>query len=159
MPDDNSLPDSLLRLQNAVSLIAATPGYQSVGEDLYQLLMQGKLQFHPALGDRGQATLGGRLLIGPEALYSSPVSLAETLVHEHWHLRRQPPIEKTASFWLGVATGKPVMRRYELPAYQAALRFLAAVEATFPALAAEARSEQEAVRESFAASYTGTLTV
>jgi hypothetical protein len=121
--------------------------------------MQGKLQFIPTLEDRGQATLGGRILIGPEAIYSSPLSLAETLVHEQWHLRRQPPLEKTASFWIGIATGKPVMRRYETPAYQAALRFLAAVEMAIPELAAEARSEQEAVRESFAANYTGTISV
>jgi hypothetical protein len=117
----------------------------------------GKLQFVPTLEDRGQATLAGRLLVGPEAVFSSVVSLAETLVHEHWHLRRQPPLEKTASFWIGVATGKPVMRRYEMPAYISALAFLAAVEAAFPAIAEEAQSEQEMVRASFATFYGGPL--
>ncbi|MES2459956.1 MAG: hypothetical protein V4671_05175 [Armatimonadota bacterium] len=154
----NAAPDSARRLQDAVSLVRATPGYDTIGDDLARLLTQGKLQFMPTLEDRGQATLGGRLLVGPEAVFSSPVSLAETLVHEHWHLRRQPPLEKTASFWLGVATGKPVMRRYEMPAYRSALHFLVAVESAFPQFADEARAEQEMVRASFAEFYGGPLT-
>ncbi len=144
-------------LQSAITLVAQTLGYETVGTDLLRLLQSEKLQFVPTLEDRGQATLGGRLLIGPEALYSGLVGLAETLVHEHWHLRRQLPLEKTAPFWIGVATGKPVMRRYEAPAYRAALNFLAAVESTFPALASEARSEQEIIRASFADFYGGPL--
>ena len=158
MPDTEPASDLEQRLRNAIALVSATPGYESVGAELGRLLSTGKLQFVPALVDRGEATLGGRLLVGPEALYSSPVGLAETLVHEYWHLRRQPPLEKTTSFWIGVATGKPVMRRYEMPAYRFALRFLTAVGQTFPTLAEEARSEQEMIRASFADSYGGPLT-
>jgi hypothetical protein len=158
MPEYDSVSDFAPRLQDAVSLVRATPRFETVGDDLAHLLSGGKLQFIPTLADRGEATLGGRLLIGPEAIYGSLVSLAETLVHEHWHLRRQPPLQKTASFWIGVATGKPVMRRYEMPAYKAALEFLAAVEEAFPLLADEARTEQEMVRASFALFYGGPLT-
>jgi hypothetical protein len=158
MPQQNFASDVSLRLQQAIFLIRSTPGYDRVGGDLADLLARGKLQFIPALEDRGQATLGGRLLVGPEAVYSGAVSLAETLVHEHWHLRRQPPLEKTASFWIGFATGKPVMRRYEMPAYRFALRFLMAVAEAFPDLSEEARAEHEMVRVAFAASYGGSLT-
>lgn len=153
MPDT----DFTQRLQNAVALVSATPGYDTVGVDLAGLLSNGKLQFIPTLVDRGEATLGGRLLIGPEALYSSLVGLAETLVHEYWHLRRQIPLEKTASFWIGFATRKPVMRRYEMPAYRFALDFLTAVSQAFPDLAEEARAEQGMIRASFADSYGGPL--
>ena len=157
MPSPDSFPSADTVLQSAIALVAQTPGYETVGADLLRLLQRGRLQFVPTLEDRGQATLGGCLLLGPEALGSSPLGLAETLVHEMWHLRRQSPLAKTASFWIGVATGKPVMRRYEAPAYQSALRFLATVESTFPEWAGEARSEQEIIRASFDEFYGGPL--
>jgi hypothetical protein len=158
MPETDSVSDPDRRLRAAISLVSATPGYDTVGKDLSNLYDRGKLEFVPTLEDRGQATLGGRLLIGPEAVYDGLVSLAETLVHEHWHLRHQLPLEKTASFWAGFVTGKHVMRRYEMPAYKAALQFLAAVEATFPHFAEEARAEQNSIHASFAQFYGGPLT-
>ncbi|MBC8101885.1 MAG: hypothetical protein H7Z41_04775 [Cytophagales bacterium] len=148
-------PDA--RLQAAIDLVAKTPGYESAGRELFDLRLRGKLRFLPDLADRGQATLGGQILIGPEALWGGTVGLAETLVHEHWHLRRQSVFAKTSSFWMGVATRQPVLRRYEIPAYGAALSFLVAVAARFPELAGEARSEQESVRASFADGYNGPL--
>jgi hypothetical protein len=48
-------------------------------------------------------------------------------VHEANHLR-QNPLLKTVSFWGGVVTRTPGMRRYEQPAYQAAVDFLEAVK-------------------------------
>jgi hypothetical protein len=140
----------------ALLLIALTPGYEAVASDLSGRRARGRVRIVPDLQDRAQATLSGVVLIGPEALEGGTLGLAQTLVHEAYHLR-QFPLEKTASFWLGVATGKPVMRRYEAPAYQAALRFLETVAAAFSELASEAAHEAAAVRATFAACYGGPL--
>lgn len=51
----------------------------------------------------------------------------------------------------------PVMRRYEQPAYQAALDFLQAVKGAHPHLAEEAAGEQAAVRQVFEIGFGGTL--
>lgn len=110
-----------------------------------------------ALQDRAQAGLLGTITLGPEAAEASPVSLAQTLVHEHHHLH-QNLLLKTLSFWLGILTRTPVMRRYEQPAYQAAVDFLEAVKRTHPRLAGEAQAEQVAIRQVFAADFGGTLT-
>jgi hypothetical protein len=69
----------------------------------------------------------------------------------------QNPLLKTASFWGGVLTRTPVMRRYEQPAYQSAVDFLEAVRRTHPHLADEAQAEQNAIRQVFAADFDGAL--
>lgn len=148
--------DAAARVREAVALIARTPGYAGVAADLAGWIARERVRFVPALEDRGQATLTGRLLLGPEALSGHALGLAETLVHEHFHLRRQTPLAKTASFWGGALTGRPVMRAYEAPAYRAALEFLAAVGAALPEWSAAARAERDAVLATFAACYGGT---
>ena len=92
--------------------------------------------------------------MGPEpfAPGSTLLGLAETLVHERFHLT-QNPLEKTVSFWTGVATKTDGMARYEKPAYQAAETFLERFRQTFPALAAESEAELVAVRDTFESSY------
>jgi hypothetical protein len=140
-------------VEAAIALIAATPGYDDVARDLRRLLERGKIRFVPALEDRAHAGLTGTITLGPEALEASALGLAETLVHEHFHLRRQSHLAKTVSFWRGVLTGAPVMRAYERPAYAAALDFLRAVERAFPEQAADARREQTEVAAAFAAVY------
>jgi hypothetical protein len=137
----------------ALDLIAATPGYQTVARDLEWLARRGRIRFVPTLTDRAHAGLLGAITLGPEALAGSALSLAETLVHEHYHLRRQSHFAKTASFWQGVFTQTPVMARYERPAYQTALDFLHAVARAFPDLADEAQGEATAVMETYAAHY------
>lgn len=141
------------RVEAAIDLIAATPGYGEVAEDLRRLLDRGKIRHEASLQDRAHAGLTGTITLGPEALEASALGLAETLVHEHFHLRRQSHFAKTASFWRGVWTRTSVMRAYEQPAYAAALAFLQAVERAFPEQAEEARHEQVAVAAAFAASY------
>lgn len=143
----------MTRVEAALDLIAATPGYGEIAVDLRRLLERGKIRFAPALEDRAHAGLTGTITLGPEALEASALGLAETLVHEHFHLRRQSQLAKTVSFWRGVLTRTPVMRAYERPAYAAALHFLRAVEAAFPEQAAEARQEQAAVAATFTAVY------
>lgn len=145
------------KVEAAIGLIAAVPGYEGEAESLSGLLAAGRIRFVPALADRAQATLTGVILLGPEALSSNLLSLAETLVHEQHH-RRQFPLLKTASFWAGVVTGTHVMRRYERPAYEAALRFLEAAERALPGWAAEARAERRAVAASFQTHYGDVLT-
>jgi hypothetical protein len=49
------------------------------------------------------------------------------------------------------------MRRYERPAYQAAIDFMQAVKQAHPHLAEEAQAEQDAVRHVFAMDYGGAL--
>jgi hypothetical protein len=140
------------RLREAILLIGRTPGYAETARELAELLARGKIRFVPTLEDRGQATLTGVILLGPEPFQEGTLGLAETLVHEAYH-RHQFPLLKTASFWSGVVTGTPVMRRYERPAYEAALRFLEAVETAFPEWAAEARQERALVAATFAQVY------
>ncbi len=141
-------------LDAALTLIAATPGYEAMAADLSRLRDRGRIRFAPDLSDRAHAGLLGALLLGPEVFAAnSALSLAETLVHEHHHLFRQPPLLKTVSFWAGVATRTPTMARYERPAYDAALDFLAAVARAHPDLADEAATETSAVEATFAANY------
>lgn len=141
-----------LRFQAAVALIAQTPGYASVAHDLQIRFHSGRVRFVPGLADRGQATLSGVLLIGPEAADGSTLGFAETLVHEQYHLH-QFPLLKTVSFWAGITTRTPTMRRYEKPAYRAAYHFLLAVAQTLPDLQSEARQEMAAVASVFASEY------
>lgn len=137
----------------AISLIERTPGYEALGVELRGLAASGRIVLVPHLTDRAHAGLTGRIYLGPEPFAEGSVlGLAETLVHERFHLH-QFPLLKTASFWAGVATGTPPMARYERPAYRAAYDFLEAVAAAFPDLTDEARREQAAVAAVFAAEY------
>lgn len=143
-------------LPEALRLIQSTPGYAEIGVRLAQMSSEGRLRVDPELEDRAQTGLTGIITLGLEAAEASPLSLAQTLVHEHYHLR-QNPLLKTSSFWGGVLTHTPVMRRYEQPAYQAALDFLEAVKTAHPLLAREAEAEQTAVRQVFTIGFGGTL--
>ncbi|RYG75304.1 hypothetical protein EON80_01080 [bacterium] len=138
-----------LSLQKALRVIQKTPGYVEVGVELAQMVSDGLVRFDAELEDRAQAGLLGVITLGPEAVESSPLSLAQTLVHEHFHLR-QNPFLKTVSFWSGILQGAHLMKRYERPAYQAAHDFLDAVKRTNPNLANEAEAEQRAIRQVFA---------
>ncbi|MCX6367197.1 MAG: hypothetical protein NTX57_10875 [Armatimonadetes bacterium] len=136
------------KIAEAIALIGRTPGYERAAQNLSRR----RILYVPTLEDRGQATLFGVILIGPEALQGSLVGLAETLVHEEFHTR-QNHFLKTHSFWSGVFTRTPVMARYERPAYQAALDFLTALAAAFPEHAEEALAEHEMVQASYRAFY------
>jgi len=138
------------RVRQAIELIGRTPGYAGEARELADLLARGRIHCAPGLEDRALVTLTGRIQLGPEALDGSLVGLAATLIHERFHLH-QSPFLKTASFWAGVATRTPILRRYERPAYAAALRFLQTVAGTFPDLATIARGEAEGVEATFAA--------
>lgn len=131
--------------QSALQLIAATPGYEKTAHELKRLAQSGRMRFDASLEDRAQTGLLKTIVIGPEAMESSPLSLAQTLVHEQFHLH-QNPLLKTVSFWSGVATRTSVMARYERPAYRAAWEFLQAVACAHPLLANAARAEQNAIR-------------
>ncbi len=139
-------------LSEALELIRATPGYLETGVALAQLASENRIRIDGNLPDRACTNVWGIITLGPEAIESSALSLAQTLVHERYHLR-QNPFLKTASFWTGVLTRTPVMRRYEQPAYQAALDFLEVVKRTQPHLTVEANSEQNAIRVVFANDY------
>jgi hypothetical protein len=145
-----TVPEWEERLRQAIELIGRTPGYAEEARELADLLARGRIGFAPNLDDRALVTLTGRIQLGPEALDGPLVGLAATLIHEHFHLH-QSPFLKTASFWAGVATRTPVLRRYERPAYTAALRFLQIVAATFPDLATTAQGEAAGVAATFAA--------
>ena len=132
------------RIAEAIALIAQVPGYAAVAQDLARR----PLRYVPTLLDRGQASLTGTILLGPEALEGGQVGLAETLVHEHYHTQ-QNPFAKTPSFWIGVFTRTPVMARYERAAYQAAVIFLETLAEALPEYAREARGEAETVRLSY----------
>lgn len=147
-----SPPTSPAAIQDALRLIQATPGYAGVGVELAQMASDGRIRFAPHLEDRAHAGLLGTLTLGPEAMHAGPLSLAQTLVHEHFHLR-QNPLLKTLSFWSGVARGAHVMRRYEQPAYQAAHDFLEAVKRARPAMTAQVEAEQRAIRQVFATTF------
>lgn len=145
------------RVLDAVALIAEVEGYHTVAQDLAALLESGRIRFWPALTDRAHAGLTRRITLGPEAVEGGVVGLAETLVHEHWHLFRQIPLHKTASFWAGVATGTPVMARFERPAYRAAFDFLEALARQRPETEAIARAEAQAIAVAFEQEYGGSL--
>lgn len=134
--------------QSALQLIAATPGYEKTAHKLQQLAQSRRVRFDAAMEDRAQTGLLKNIVLGPEAMESSPLSLAQTLVHEHFHLY-QNPLLKTVSFWSGMATRTHVMARYERPAYRAAWEFLQVVARTHPHLAGIARAEQNAIRMVF----------
>jgi hypothetical protein len=140
-------------IQEALRIIRATPGYAEVAMELAQMAAENQIRVDQNLEDRAHAGLLGTITLGPEAFEGSPLSLAQTLVHEHFHLRFQNPLLKTVSFWSGVARGAHVMRRYEQPAYRAAHDFLQAVKQASPKLAAEAESEQRAIRQVFSTEF------
>lgn len=144
-------------IEAALRLIRATPGYIEVAVDLAQMASENLIRLDPTLEDRAHAGLLGTLTLGPQAAEGSPLSLAQTLVHEHFHLYGQSPWLKTLSFWIGVGTGTHVMRRYERPAYLAAHEFLEVVKRAHPNMNAEAQAEQRAIRQVFEASFGGAL--
>jgi hypothetical protein len=152
--NDMSTPSYQERIAQAIQLIARTPGHDDVAADLTRRFEAGRIRFKPSMIDRGEATLSGNILLGPEAIEGSMLGLAETLVHEHYHLH-QPPILKSVSLWMGVFTRTPLMRRYERPAYEAALRFLVTVARTYPELAEEAEQEADAIGINFSSEYGG----
>ena len=139
-------------IQDAIRLIAAVPGYHNVAIDLRRR----RPLFAPGMTDRGQASLRGTIHIGPETLAGTEdavrVSLAGTLVHEHWHTQ-QNPLLKTVSFWGGVFTRTHPMSRYERPAYAHQMSFLKALAASHPILAQQAEREYSAVWASFEVFY------
>lgn len=142
------------RIGQAIALIRSVPGYEAESQILAQLLSDGKIRYVPTLDDRAHAGLLGTITLGPEpfAPGSTILGLAETLVHERFHLT-QNPLSKTVSFWTGVATKSDVMARYEKPAYQAAETFLQQFRQAFPALAEESDTELYAVRSTFESAY------
>ena len=148
----NSFP-----LDEAIAIVRTTRGYEKVAQDLAQLASENRIRFDARLEDRAQAGLTGTITLGEEAASSSALSLAQTLVHEHFHLRKQNPLLKTVSFWRGVATRTPVMARYEKPAYRAAWDFLEMVARSQPLLANEARAEQSAIAQVFQSGFSEPL--
>lgn len=149
--------DHLQRVRAAIDLIDQVPGYGEIARDLLLLLGRQNIRFAADINDRAHAGLTGVLHLGAEALEAEPLSLAETLVHEHYHVRRQNPFEKTVSFWSGVVTRVDPMRRYERPAYLSAVDFLRAVAEYLPDRAEAARAEEAAVAQSFADNYGASL--
>jgi hypothetical protein len=143
-------------LPEALALIRATPGYERIGEELSTLHARRRIRLDENTEDRAYAGLLGTITLGPEAIGASPLSLAQTLVHEQFHLH-QNPLLKSPSFWIGKVTRTPVMRRYERPAYAAAAAFLQAVARAHPHLAVEATFEERAIRQVFAEDYGGSL--
>lgn len=144
-------------IEAALRIVRATPGYTEEAVDLAQMVSENLVRVDATLDDRAQAGLLGTLTLGPEAVHASPLSLAQTLVHEHFHLYRQSPWLKTLSFWLGVVTATHVMRRYERPAYLAAHDFLEAVKRAHPAMKTEATAEQRAIQQVFTTTFGGAL--
>lgn len=137
---------------DALTLIADTPGYQPAA----RRLRRATIVLSPSLPDRAQTSLLGHITLGAEPFGGSAdaarVSLAGTLVHEHFHLT-QHPLQKTLSFWLGVWTRRHPMLRYEAPAYAAQIEFLRQVSRTHPLLEPAARHEREQVQSAFAFHY------
>jgi hypothetical protein len=142
----------LPNFQSALQLLAATPGYEMMARELNQLAQKRRILVDESLADRAQTGLLKTIVLGPEAAASSPLSLAQTLVHEQFHLH-QNPLLKTVSFWSGIATRTPVMARFERPAYRAAWVFLEAVACAHSCLSSEARAEQNAIRLVFENDY------
>lgn len=151
----NELPPNIAsQISGAIALIASVPGYVPVAQELAQLLADGKIRYHEALDDRAHTGLTGSITLGPEPFTDggTVLGLAETLVHERFHIH-QNPLQKTASFWAGVVTHSDAMIRYERPAYQAAQAFLEAFRASHPQSADIAESELYAVRATFETNY------
>jgi hypothetical protein len=147
---ENALQQTLTQ---TIALIAQVPGYAAVAADLATILAAGKIRIVPTLVDRGHAgLLRDSITLGLEPFDSVPVGLAETLVHEHFHLG-QHPLLKTASFWSGVFTQTNIMRRYEAPAYRAGVDFLRALSAQFPQYAPEAENEISAICQTYETDY------
>ena len=142
------------KISEAITLVRRTPGYAAVAQELAQLLADGKIRYYPTLNDRAHTGLTGNVTLGPEPFEDSGtvLGLAETLVHERFHLH-QSPLEKTASFWTGIFTKSDAMIRYERPAYQAAQAFLEAYKAAHPQDLDLADAELYAVRATFQTSY------
>lgn len=141
-------------IADALSLIASVPGFELIADDL----RRAKIRFDPGFPDRGDASLRGVITLGPE-LFSEAVpvvSVAATLVHEHFHTR-QNPFLKTVSFWTGIATKTPTMSRFERPAYARQAEFLDALAAAWPEWADAARRERDAVNAAYGSLYGGTL--
>ncbi|MCW3061499.1 MAG: hypothetical protein JWQ02_3320 [Capsulimonas sp.] len=119
-------------------------------------LARRRLRFDARLTDRAQTTMLRTIVLGPEPFQgegkSAAVSLAGTLVHEHWHTR-QNPLGKSWSFWAGILTRTHPMLRYEQPAYARQIGFLEELARVSPANAAFARAEAEEVRAAFALHY------
>lgn len=151
----NSLLSQRAHVEIALQLLRAIPNYARIADELTSLAQSGRLRFDENLEERAYAVslLGyQRVTLGPEVFDGSALSLAQTLVHERYHLR-QNPLLKTVSFWCGIFTRTPVMRRYERPAYRAALQFLEAVAISQPGLRAQAEHESHAVRLVFESSF------
>jgi hypothetical protein len=146
----------LPNFQRALQLIAATSGYEMMARELNQLTQMRRILVDETLADRAQTSLLKTITLGPEAIASSPLSLAQTLVHEQFHLH-QNPLLKTVSFWSGTLTRTPVMARYERPAYRAAWKFLESAARAHPHLTSEARGEQNAIQLVFENDFGGAL--
>ncbi len=141
-------------IREAIALIRATPGYADQADTLSHLLEAGKIRYVGTLEDRAHAGLLGTITLGPEpfAAGATVLGLAETLVHELFHLG-QNPLEKTASYWTGVFTRTDSMVRYERPAYTAALEFLQTYKNRNPADAPSVDEEIVAVQSTFLSAY------
>src|SRR5690349_20484335 len=126
------MPQNAPVLGSAFQIIRSTPGYAKIAVELAQLASDNRIRIDRELEDRAQAGLLGTIILGVEAIESHPLSLAQTLLHEYYHLK-QNPFEKTISYWCGVWKRTPVMQRFERPAYRAALDFLQSVENSHPA--------------------------
>ena len=147
-------PDIAKKITDAIGLVRITPGYASEAQELAQLLADGKIRYHAVLDDRAHTGLTGNITLGPEPFEGGAtlLGLAETLVHERFHIH-QSPLDKTASFWTGVFTKSDAMIRYERPAYQAAQAFLEAYKAAHPQDLDLADAELYAVRATFQSNY------
>lgn len=108
--------------------------------------------YHADLPDRARVTLRNTIILGPEALLSSPLSLAGTLVHEEFHTR-QNPFHKTRSFWLGVFNRQHPMARYEWPAYHCQIRFLINLSQLLPDMNDQCINEAKLVLLSYISHY------
>jgi len=147
----------LRQIAEAIAIISEVPGYEAVAAHLGNWQSRGRIKVNPRLPDRARAGLWGCITLGPETLASPPLSVAQTLVHEHFHLTRQHPLLKSVSFWMGVFTRSHPMLRYERPAYLAAWRFLEAAARAQPALGPLARAERAAIQQVFQSGFGATL--
>ena len=143
----------LTKVPLAIELIHSVHGYEAAADFLTCLHSQRRIRFDATLPDRAHAGLTRTITLGPEAVEGSTLSLAQTLVHEYFHLKHQHPLHKTVSFWSGVATRTPTMLRFERPAYQSAIDFLEAAKRAHPHLATEADAEERAIRQVFESTF------
>src|SRR3569833_1420064 len=129
-------------IAQAFDIIDSVPGYGKTAGNLRLL----SIEYLPSLPDRAHTSLRSKIIVGPEALLESQklFSLAGTLVHEEYHTR-QNPFLKTVSFWAGIAMRKPVMARYERPAYRAQIDFLRALAKARPELSEAVDAEISAI--------------